>query len=725
MRFLNKLSIQSKLLLMLLLISIALILITGYMDYSNGKAAFTKTIFNQLVIVRSLKAKEIESYFQYTKNQALTLSESPLAIEAMKEFKAAYQKLETKTLKPNQQRELEKYYREVYIPELSQNVLEGTPIVETYLPQTPIAKYLQYHYIVKKWLSRDKQNDIENTDNSEYNQVHQQFHSLFKNLQKRFKYNDIYLIDVETGNIVYSVEKQVDFATNVWLSPYGNSNLAKAIETLQKSRDPNFVVIKDFEPYRPAYNKPCAFIVTTIFDGTEFIGSLVFQAPIEEINRIMTSKGQWQKIGLGKTGETYLVGTDNLLRSIPRLFVENPNQYYQTLKKSGLDNNTIERIRRLENPILIQENRSTVAQQALTGKEGTAVYKDYQDIAVLGAYQPVELGDFNWGLIAQMNASEAFAPINQFARQLLVTSAILVVIITPLSSWLARLFVRPIKQLMGGTCKIVRGETDVKVKIQTQDEFGELANAFNCMAKSLHQKELLLQQTMQENEKLLLNILPPLIAKRFKNGEQSIADTFPNVTVLYAEIEGFNELSAELPPEQTIMFLNEIVTAFDEVAESYGVEKMRTIGNLYVAVCGLSVARVDHAKRTVDFALDLLKVIRRFNQQQGTDLSLDIGIHSGSVVGGIVGKTRFIYALTGETMRIAYAIHASPRQNVIQVTHKVYEALRDLYPFEQIGEIEIPKLGTIPVWWLKVGGTHSSINSSINGSTVGLVEDKA
>ncbi|WP_162052169.1 adenylate/guanylate cyclase domain-containing protein [Gloeothece verrucosa] len=709
---------------MLLLISIALIFITGYMDYSSGKTAFTKTIFNQLVILRSVRAKEIESYFQFSKNQILTVSESPSAIEAMKTFKAAYQKLETQTLNPNQQQQLEKYYQNVFIPELGHNVVDGTPIAETYLPQTSVAQYLQYHYLAKN-RSKQRQNDLENPgDGSEYSKVHQKYHPLFRNLQKRFKYNDIYLIDVDSGNIVYSAEKQVDFATNIGLGPYENTNLAKAILSIEKSRDHSLIIIKDFEPYRPSYNKPSAFIATTIFDGTEFIGALVFQLPIEKINGIMTSSGQWEQTGLGQTGETYLVGPDNLLRSLPRQFVENPNQYYQALEKNGLDNNTIERIRRLNTPILVQKIESSALEQAITGKKGTAIYQDYRGIPVLAAYQPIQVGDFNWGLIAQMSADEAFAPINEFTRQLLVTSAILVVFFTPLSNWLARLFVRPIKQLRAGACRIGSGETDVKLNIQSKDEFGELAVAFNYMSENLHQRELLIQQMKQENENLLLNILPDLIAKRYKKGEQAIADTFPNVTVLYAEIEGFNELSAELPPEQTIRLLNEIVSAFDEAAEAYGVEKMRTIGNLYVAVCGLSVARVDHVKRTVDFALDLLKLITRFNQQQGTKLSLDIGIHCGPVVGGIVGKTRFIYALTGETMRIAYAIHSSPRQNVIQVTHKVYESVKDLYPFEQIGEVEIPKAGVIPIWSMKIGGIKSSINvnSSLNGASVGIID---
>jgi class 3 adenylate cyclase len=122
------------------------------------------------------------------------------------------------------------------------------------------------------------------------------------------------------------------------------------------------------------------------------------------------------------------------------------------------------------------------------------------------------------------------------------------------------------------------------------------------------------------------------------------------------------------------------------------------MGSTYLAICGLSIPRVDHAKRTVDFALALLNIMRRFSQKQGVDLSLDIGIHSGSIAAGVVGKTKFNYEVWGETVNIARKIHESPGQNVIQATQSVFDALQGLYHFEPVADVVMKGKGKLAVW---------------------------
>jgi class 3 adenylate cyclase len=141
-----------------------------------------------------------------------------------------------------------------------------------------------------------------------------------------------------------------------------------------------------------------------------------------------------------------------------------------------------------------------------------------------------------------------------------------------------------------------------------------------------------------------------------------------------------------------------LIGAFDEAAEGHGVEKLRSMGSTYLAVCGLSIPRVDHAKRTVDCALEMLDIIRRFSQKQGVDLSLDIGIHSGPIAAGVVGKTKFNYDVWGETLNIARVIHESPGQNVIQVTKSVLEALQGMYHFDQVNDVVMKGKGKLAVW---------------------------
>ncbi len=719
MRFLDKLSIQSKLLLMLLLVSLISILTIGYIGYSNGKDALTKNVFNQLIGLRSAKVTEIESYFKLNENEVLALSETPAIQQAIRQFKAAFGKLSIQHLSAQQQQKIESFYEKYFIPRL-QDKVEGTPRAETYVPRTAAQEYLQYYYIannpyVFSHRSTFGAKQLDNAgDGSKYSQVHATFHPYLKGVVERFGFEDLLLVDAKTGDVIYSTKKDVDLGTNLRLGPYTNTKLAQGFEAVVKSGDPNFVTAIDFELYRPDFLKPAAFIATTVYDGSDFIGALILQIPTDEIDRIVNANDQWQRVGLEQTGALVLTGPDHLLRSTPRFFIEDREKYLKALSdNASISKDQIERIRRVGTPIMVKDSHTVPVEEALEGKEGTATYRSYRGAPILAAYEPVKLGDFNWALVGAMDVSEAFAPINQLRRRLLIAAAILVPLVTLLSNWLSRLFVRPIKQLIAGTRKIEAGETDVEVQVQSQDEFGELAQSFNQMAHSLHDKEQLIQEKMQENERLLLNILPAPIAKRLKDGEQQIADVFPSITVLYAEIEGFNELSAQLSPaEGAIALLNELVGAFDEAAEPYDVEKVKTLGGTYLAACGLSVQRVDHAKRMMDFAFEMLKIVRRFNQQRETNLGLDIGIHSGPVVAGIVGKTKFIYDLMGDTMNIARAIHTSQEQNVVQVTQSVYDSLHDLYKFERVGDLELKEMGKLPVWSTRTGVAESPISRS-------------
>src|SRR5262249_16623544 len=145
---------------------------------------------------------------------------------------------------------------------------------------------------------------------------------------------------------------------------------------------------------------------------------------------------------------------------------------------------------------------------------------------------------------------------------------------------------------------------------------------------------------VRENEELLLNILPGPAAARLRGGEQQISETHADVTVLFADVVGFNELTASLPADKALSYLNDLVIAFDEAAERHGAEKVKTIGSSYLAACGLTVQRIDHTHRMVEFAMDMLRIMRRFNEEHGSALGLNVGINAGPVAGGVVGRTR-------------------------------------------------------------------------------------
>lgn len=180
----------------------------------------------------------------------------------------------------------------------------------------------------------------------------------------------------------------------------------------------------------------------------------------------------------------------------------------------------------------------------------------------------------------------------------------------------------------------------------------------------------------EENERLLLNILPEPIAGRLKKGEQTIADSFKEVTVLFSDIVGFTELSQKVSASQLVFMLNDLFSAFDHLAEQHGIEKIKTIGDAYMAVSGLPVPREDHAEAMAQMAIGMLDAVREYNLRHNANLSLRIGMHSGPVVAGVIGVHKFIYDLWGDTVNTAARMESHGIAGSIQMTEQTARLLQ-------------------------------------------------
>jgi class 3 adenylate cyclase len=695
----RKLGVQSKVLAMVLLASLLSLLLTGLLSYNIGSNVLTTAVTNQLVALRNSRAEALQDYFGFLSNHVLTMSEGFLVIDGLKDFRAAFPKLQNTTLSAEQQKKLVAYYTDVFIPKLKKN-LEGEPALATYLPNTPTDRYLTYHYTANNPRAPHLDELEDAGDGSEYSAVHRKYAKRFHRLTEVFGYRDIFLVDIDSGNVLFSVAKEADMGSNLKTGIYADTALGKTFDEIRKSRDPYFVYVSDFEHYKASFGEPAFFIGSTVFDGDKFIGALIYQINPEAIDRVMTFNKKWEDKGLGKTGESFLVGQDFKLRSSFRAFLEKPDQYFQTLRANGVSQEKIDWIKRTNSPVLIQEVKTEGAKRSLAGQTGEMEEVDYRGKRVLKSFQPIRIGKFEWGLVAKIDKAEALQGVRRLRDALLLLGAILIPLLTLMSLALARTFIRPIQRLIGATKQIIAGDSAVQVKVDSADEFGELSSSFNSMAATLQQREEAIRSQLQENDRLLLNILPARTAERLKQGEQSITEQYPSVSVLYADLEGFQDLSAELEPDQAIVVLNELIGAFDDAAERCGVEKLRSTGSNYLAVCGLSVPRIDDEKRTVELALAMLQVVERLSAKHGVRLSLDIGIHAGALAAGVVGSGKFYYDVWGETVTIARAIHISPKQNVIQVTEPVRQALDGLYSFEPLAPVEVKGEGVISIWEL-------------------------
>lgn len=228
--------------------------------------------------------------------------------------------------------------------------------------------------------------------------------------------------------------------------------------------------------------------------------------------------------------------------------------------------------------------------------------------------------------------------------------------------------------------------------------------------KQLHDQEQvhfeLIQAERQKSERLLLNILPKAIADRLKHGEDSIADHFDDVSVLFADIVGFTKLSAQISPTDLVNLLNEIFSSFDRLAAQYGLEKIKTIGDAYMVVGGVPTPKPNHAEAIAEMALGIQQAIAQFNQEYDNALSIRIGIHTGPVVAGIIGRQKFSYDLWGDTVNIASRMESHGVIDRIQLTETSYNKLKHKYEFEERGVIEIKGKGEMKTYLLLGRKSH-------------------
>jgi adenylate cyclase len=209
-----------------------------------------------------------------------------------------------------------------------------------------------------------------------------------------------------------------------------------------------------------------------------------------------------------------------------------------------------------------------------------------------------------------------------------------------------------------------------------------------------------IEEERARSDRLLLNILPQPIADRLKSGETRIVNSFNDVTVLFADLVGFTTLSTRIPPTELVRLLDQIFSAFDELADRHGLEKIKTIGDAYMAVAGIPFPHDDHASAAAKMALDMHEAIEKFSRESEGFLKLRIGICTGPVIAGVIGQNKFVYDLWGDTVNTASRMESHGVPGRTQVAATTYEFLRDRFQFEERGTIEVKDKGAMQAYFL-------------------------
>ncbi len=423
----------------------------------------SKALFGQeaqaLKSVRVARANAVERLLRTGIGRIPVIAKSPAVQKAAASLITAFKELDSQAkTSPEDDQKLSTYYENEYRPRL-EKAGGKWPGIEQVMNLSPMGHVLQRIYIAENPNPVGEKDKLDRvTEADDYHVAHGQWHSLFQDYAKWAGYYDIFIFDPE-GNLVYTVFKETDFATNFRTGPYQESTLANAFRAANESgRDAEAVVI-DFAGYGPSYGNPAAFVAAPIYIGDKKIGVLAAQLSIDEINAIMGERS-----GMGETGESYLVGPDKLMRSDSRFIEES------TLLKRTVDTASVT--------------------AALAGESGTQTVDDYRGIPVLSSYQPLSVPGLDWAVLAEKDFAEVRDPIVSLRNQLLIfTLAGLLLTTVILIAVLRRIVIAPIKQLATTADAIDAGDYAVRAKVDSQDEFNELAETLNRMAASI-QKDI-------------------------------------------------------------------------------------------------------------------------------------------------------------------------------------------------------------------------------------------
>jgi len=295
----------------------------------------------------------------------------------------------------------------------------------------------------------------------------------------------------------------------------------------------------------------------------------------------------------------------------------------------------------------------------------------------------------------------------ELAMVLAITTIVIIVSVAVVSSKITR----PINDLICAVERLSINDYSTSVKIKSNDEIGILARQFNIMIEAIRFNNLNLENLInlrtnelshekEKSEMLLLNILPLKIADRLKASDDIIADHYDNVAVVFVDVVGFSTYSNKTEPQVVVTFLNSLFQILDNLNDKYGLEKIKTIGDAYMAAGGVPEVHSNYAENTARFCIDALKELYRFNSENNVSFDIRIGFHIGSLIAGIIGKKKFIYDLWGDTVNVASRMESHGIPGKIQVTEAVKICLEEKFIFEEREIIKIKNIGEMKTYFL-------------------------
>lgn len=484
-------ALKTRLLMAIVSLVVACILLMGIVSVNiavtNSTEALTDSVEERL-ISQGVQTKEaLDEYFTFIESQIRAKSYSLSVVEAARDLIPAFNDYaqERGDATSGQIGQLESYYSTDFTNQYNAsnpNTLTGAAQLMNNLSDNALA--LQFDFIAGSSFPLGGKDGLDKpANNTRYARVHERHHPTMRAFLQEFGYYDIFIADISTGNIIYSVFKELDYATSISSGPYAETGIGEAFQLAANASSEDQVFFSEFNQYRPSYDALAGFASTPIYDNGRAIAVLIFQMPMDMINFILTHGNKWKDKGFGDSGETYLVNQNGVLMNESRFFVEDRKGYLRAI--SAKYSSDAKEIDAKDTSVGIQKVESSSAKNALNGRSGFQKVEDYRDVEVFSAYTPVQIGDNTYGLMAEIDVEEALGPAATVRNSLITSAAIMAVILISVAFavalWFSNRLISPLNRL-GNTCKaLTEGEGDLTIKLAESgiQEIDQISNHFN------------------------------------------------------------------------------------------------------------------------------------------------------------------------------------------------------------------------------------------------------
>jgi len=663
-RIARNISIATRLSLVVVLVALISLVVTSIVGVQRGSDLAEGIRDDRLNALGAARVDEVERYIAGLERALVAQAISPSTADAITEFSDAYLQLDEEQSSAEDKAAVDQYYIDVVAPELSE--ARGRRVSAAGLvPRGSAAIRLQAEYVVP-----DGDLSIA-TDGreSDWSRANDTFNRTFSEAALRTGVDDFYLIEPEANTIVYSAAKDIDFATSLLFGPQSGSGLAVLINSyLDDEGDAEEVRIQDYTTYPPAGDAPSLFIASPVYAEGVLAGYVAIRIGADTLTSITTGDQSWEQ--LDGTGETYLVASDNLMRSDARGFIEDESAYLEAVSVAGTA--TEEQVRSMEyfgTTVLFQEIDYRQVDAALTSEPEIVETTNYLGREVLSSRRAVDVDGLDWALFAEAEIDEVELPVRDFVRNLLVAIALFIVVITFLAArWSDRLL-EPLRIISNRLRAIRRGAdpdgSAIEIPDSSAKEFVDLSHDIDTMLDTLTARSAAAAAQSAERRDLLNRFLPPPIAQRAEAGERDVVDQVAVATVAVVVISGLGRLMRSGPRDRARELLDRFVEEADELAQHAGLERIRLTGDAYFAACGTGQPHLDHAQRAVTFVLDVDELVG--DLAEDADIAIRAGVDSGPVTVGLTGGSSLVYDAWGPTVQRAaeLARRAGPGQALV------------------------------------------------------------